>query len=92
MYLQLVIISRRWSGKVRGADGGEAVHGGVVPGHGAGHGRLQDQAERHPGPLQGGHQAHVRLVRMRQVLAADGLMGHADVWVMFGLSCLCKAG
>lgn len=48
--------------EVRGAAGGEAVHGGVVSGHGASDGRLQDQAQGHPGAVQGGHQAHVRVV------------------------------
>lgn len=52
------------AGAVRGAGGGEAGDGGVVAGHGAGDGRLQDQAERHPGAVQGGHQAHVRLLNI----------------------------
>lgn len=59
--IQVCIISR-WSGEVRDPGGSEAVHGGVVPGHGAGHGGLQDQAERHPGAVQGRHQAHVRFL------------------------------
>lgn len=57
--------------EVRGAGGGEAGDGGVVSGHGAGDGGLQDQAERHPGALQGGHQAHVRVV---SVTSPDSLL------------------
>lgn len=60
--LKFPLFACRWSGEVRDPGGGEAVHGGVVARHGAGDGRLQDQAERHPGAVQGGHQAHVRLV------------------------------
>lgn len=69
----------RWSGAVRGARGGEAVHGGVVAGHGAGHGRLQDQAEGHPGALQGRHQAHVRLLRRAALALRSCTTGFGNV-------------
>lgn len=55
----------RWIGEIRSTGRGEALHRGLVPGHGAGHGRVQDQAERHPGAVQGGHQADVRLLSPR---------------------------
>lgn len=49
------------------------MHGGVVSGHGASDRRLQDQAERHPGAIQGGYQADVRLMRLAPTVGAQKL-------------------
>lgn len=56
----------RWAGTIRGASSRKAVHRSMVSGHGARHRRLQDQAERHPGAVQGGHQTDVRFLSARR--------------------------
>lgn len=65
---QPILLTRRWPGEIRSASGSEAMHGSVDPGHGPGYGRVQDQAERHPGALQRGHQTDVRLMRHTQIV------------------------
>lgn len=55
------LYSRRF-GEIRSTCSGETGDGSMVPRHGPGDGGVQDQAERHPGAIQGGHQAHVRVV------------------------------
>lgn len=82
----LFIMCRR-SGEVRGARSGEARDRGLVARHGAGDGRLQDQAERHPGALQGRHQAHVRVVRLGRLALIGSLRPALSFYVSFVKSC-----